>query len=457
LSTAARLWHRERAVFPRRRAPLFYGWVIVATAFVTMAVGVNARTAFSLLFPPILDEFGWSRGETAATFGIGFLAATAYTPFIGILMDRLGPRVVLPAGILVTATGLALAPTARVPWHLYLTLGVLVAAGTLAVSYIAHSLVLPNWFVRRRGLAIGIAFSGVGIGSVTLLPGVQAIIERAGWRTACWALALLLVLAILPLNLVIPRRRPEELGLLPDGDAARRPDGAPAPAVDLVVDRTWAAVDWTLGRAARTARFWWVALGYLGGLFAWYAVQVHQTKYLRELGFSAELAAYALGLVGLTGIVGQVALGHLSDRVGREWAWTGSGLGFVICYVSLLLLPAYPTPALVYVMVAAQGVLGYGLASVFGPIPLELFQGRHFGTIFGTLNLAAGAGAGLGPWLTGLIHDRTGSYAPAFGLAIACSVVSVVAMWLAAPRKVRAVAGRAARPAAARVEESQHA
>jgi MFS family permease len=426
----------------RRPLPFFYGWVIVATAFVTMGIGVNARTAFSLLFPSILDEFGWSRGVTAATFAVGLLAATLYTPFIGLLMDRWGPRVVFPLGILVMCAGLALAPAVRVPWHLYLSLGVLVASGSMAISYIGHSLVLPNWFVRRRGLAIGVAFSGVGLGSITILPVVQGIIERAGWRAACWALAALLLAVLFPLNLLVPRQRPEELGLRPDGESASPGGGAGRRPADDVVDPAWAAVDWTLGRAIRTTRFWWLALAYFGGLFAWYAVQVHQTKYLTELGFSPQFAAYALGLVGLTGIVGQIGLGHLSDRVGREWAWTLGGLGYVVCYATLLQLPAYPVRPLVYLMVAAQGMLGYGLASVFGPIPVELFQGRHFGTIFGTLNLAAGAGAGLGPWLAGVLHDRTGSYAPAFWLAMACSVASVGAIWLAAPRKVRRVAGR---------------
>jgi MFS family permease len=256
-------------------------------------------------------------------------------------------------------------------------------------------------------------------------------------------LAAMLALFVLPLNALVPRRRPEELGLRPDGDDA--PGRAARSASVHVVDRAWAATDWTLGRAVRTSRFWWVFLGYFTGLFAWYAVQIHQTKYLLELGYSAELAGYALGLVGLAGIAGQIVWGHLSDRIGREWAWTASGVGFTLCYLALLALPAHPARWLVYVMVAAQGLLGYGLASVFGAIPMELFQGARYSSIFAVLNLASNAGAGMGPWVAGLVHDRTGSYAPAFWLAIACSVVSVIAVWLAAPRKVRLVAGRAPR------------
>jgi MFS family permease len=433
---------------PGGRLPFFYGWVIVAAAFVTMGISVNARTAFSLFFPPILDEFGWTRGVTAAAFGIGFLIGTVYLPFIGLLMDRLGPRVVFPLSILLMSAGLGLATLARTPWHLYATLGALVTGGSMAVSYIGHSLILPNWFVRRRGLAIGIAFSGVGIGSITLFPWVQAVIDRAGWRAACLALAGLLLTVLLPLNLLVPRQRPDELGLRPDGDAAPRPGGPAGGHPDNVVDREWAAVDWTLGRAARTARFWWVALAFVSGLFAVYAVQVHQTKYLLEVGFAPSTAAWALGWVGLTGIVGQIGLGHLSDRVGREWTWTLAGLGYVVCYAALLAMETHPTRILLWTVVAAQGLLGYGLASVFGPIAAELFQGRHYGTIFGTLGLALNAGAGLGPWVTGFLHDATGSYAPGFAVALACSLVSVGAMWLAAPRKVRAVAGRIPRRAA---------
>jgi MFS family permease len=429
------------------RLPFFYGWVIVGVAFVTMGVGVNARTAFSLLFPPILDEFGWERGVTAGAFSFGFLVSAVLSPSLGRLMDRRGPRVVMELGVLLVASGLMLATLVREPWHLYMTLGVLVGGGSVCLSYTGQAFYLPNWFVRRRGLALSVAFSGVGAGSIILLPWLQVLIERAGWRAACWTLGLLVLVLLAPLNLLL-RRRPEDLGLVPDGD---RPAGdvATGGPGSNVVDTAWAAVDWTLARAARTGRFWWIAAGYFCGLFAWYAVQVHQTRYLVEVGFSPTEAAWALGLVSLVGVPGQIALGHISDRIGREWVWTVGCLGFALCYVALLLLRDAPTPTLLYGMVAAQGMLGYGLTSVVGAIPAEIFQGRRYGTIFGSLMLAAIAGGAAGPWVTGALHDATGSYAPAFQVAILCCVVSAVAIWLAAPRHVRAVAGRVRRPESA--------
>jgi MFS family permease len=425
------------------RLPFFYGWVVVAVAFVTMGVGVNARTAFSLFFPPILDEFGWDRGVTAGAFSFGFLVSAVLSPSLGRLMDRRGPRVVMELGVVLMASGLMLATLMHRAWHLYATLGVLVGGGSVCLGYTGQALFLPNWFVRRRGLALSVAFAGVGVGSIILLPWLQAVIGRSGWRTACWSMGLLMLVVLVPLNLLL-RRRPEDIGLEPDGEGSSRATGG-ARRTDNVVDPAWVAIDWTLGRAARTARFWWIALGYFCALFAWYAVQVHQTKYLVEIGFSTTYAAWALGFVSLAGVPGQIALGHLSDRIGREWVWTVGSLGFVICYVSLLLLRQLPSPGLLYLMVLSQGALGYGVTSVVGAIPAEIFQGRHYGTIFGTLSLASIIGGAAGPWVTGAIHDATGSYALAFAIAIGCSAVSIGAIWLAAPRKVRAVAGRARR------------
>jgi MFS family permease len=230
------------------------------------------------------------------------------------------------------------------------------------------------------------------------------------------------------------------MGLRPDGDAA--PSSSATPPPSNVVNEAWAAVDWTLGRAMRTAPFWWIALAYFSALYAWYAVQVHQTKYLVEIGFSPTVAAWALGLVSLFGIPGQIALGHISDRIGREWIWTVACAGFAICFLALIALEHNPTPVLLYVMVIAQGGLGYGLTSIFGAVVAEIYQGKHYGSIFGTLMLAAIAGGALSPWATGALYDAYGSYALAFWICLALSGLSAVALWLAAPRKVRAVAGR---------------
>src|SRR6266404_1281058 len=241
------------------RLPFFYGWIIVVVTFVTMAIGVNARTAFSLFFPPIINEFGWERGVTAGAFSFGFLVSGAVSPLIGRLMDRAGPRAVMELGVALMAGGLLLAPLTTQPWHLYLTIGVMVGAGSVCLGYSGQSLFLPNWFIRRRGMAMGLAFAGVGIGSITLLPWVQLMIEQTGWRTACTAMGILILVVLAPINLLL-RKRPEYIGLEPDGDAA--PSASSAKPISNIVDPAWAGTDWTLKRAIGTARFWWISLGY---------------------------------------------------------------------------------------------------------------------------------------------------------------------------------------------------
>ena len=141
------------------RLPFFYGWVIVAVVFITMGVAVNARTAFSLLFPPILDEFGWDRGTTAGAFSFGFIVSAIMSPSLGRLMDKRGPLVVNELGVVLIGSGLLLATLVQKPWQLYATLGMLVGGGSVCLGYTGQGLFLPNWFVRRRGLAMSLAFA----------------------------------------------------------------------------------------------------------------------------------------------------------------------------------------------------------------------------------------------------------------------------------------------------------
>jgi MFS family permease len=425
--------HRLR----RHRLPFFYGWLLVGVSFVTMAIGVNARTAFSLLFPPILAEFHWDRGLTAGTFSFGFLISAAITPCVGWLTDRRGPRLVVEAGVVAMGGGLLLASRIEAPWQLYLSLGALVGGGVNLLAYTVQSLYLTNWFVRRRGLALSIAFSGVGVGSVTILPWLQSLIADKGWRAACWSLGLLVLAALAPLNWLL-RGKPADLGLAPDGDVTR------GTASRTGASPEGASADWTLGRSLHTRRFWWLALSYFCALFTWYAVQVHQTKYLTEIGFDPKRAAWALGLVSLVAVPGQVALGHLSDRIRREWVWSIGNGGFVLSCAALLALSAVQTAPLLWLMVVAQGTLGYSLTSVMGAIPVESFPGRNAGSIFGSVMLAAVLGGAAGPWAGGVAHDLTGSYAPLLWLSLGASALSALSVWQGAPRRHAGVSLNAA-------------
>jgi MFS family permease len=420
-----------------RRLPFYYGWVVIAVGFLTLGMGASVRAVFGLLFPPIIEEFGWERGITASVFSVGFILAAIAFPAIGAAVDRWGPQRILALGALVVAAGFVATTVSSTPWHFYLTLGLVVVGGSTSFAYNGHFIFLPSWFERRRGLAIGIACTGAGIIAIVLFPQIQVLIDRGGWRTACLVMASILVVVVVPLNVLLLKRRPADLGLVPDGVPASAAPGSAG--ATRIVDPVWAGTDWTLGKAMRTSRFWCFGLAFHFALFAWYAILVHQTKFLHDLGFDRTLAALALGLVPMFGVAGQLVLGALSDRIGREWTWSLACLGFFVTYLAMLLLARGGHPALVWLLVVAQGLLGYGMTPAIGAIPADLFQGRNYGRIFGVLAIFGSSGAALGPWVLGLVYDRTGSYDAGCLLAMALAAASAGLVWLAAPRKVRGV------------------
>lgn len=426
------------------KLPFFYGWVVIAIVFVTMGIGVNIRTSFSLLYPAILDEFGWDKGTTAAAFTVGFICAGLFSPIIGRLMDFTSPRYLMSGSAFLVAAGLVLSTYSTEPWHIYLTLGTLMIGTGVVITYVGHAMFLPSWFEKKRGLAIGLAFSGVGVGSIILMPLIQETITAEGWREACWLMAGVMLVLVVPLNFFLQKKSPAELGLYPDGHRPVSDESGPATEIiDTVVDGEWVGTEWSLKNALRTSTFWWLSLTCSSGLYVWYAVQIHQTRYLLEIGISAIEASFALGLVGLAGVIGQIYFGYLSDRIGREWVWTIAASGFAICYLLLLVLEYQINSVVLYGMVFVQGALGYALASVFGSMPADLFQGRRYGEILGVMSLLALMGGGIGPWLTGYLYDLNDNYRAAFWVAIALCGVSIFSVWMTAPRKRRLVAGQA--------------
>jgi len=404
-----------------------------------MAVAISARTSFSLLYPEMLDEFGWSRGLTAGAYSLGFIASVAMMPIVGFMMERTGPRVVIPLGALMVAGGFVMLRLIQDPIALYVAMGILIVNGSMAMSYIVHSMFLPNWFVKNRGFAVGLAFSGVGVGALVLLPAFQQLIASEGWRDACIYMAIAVAATIIPLNILFQRNAPQDIGLLPDGaehgrvakNASRGP---------RVLDRTWAARDWTIGSALSTVRFWAMFIAFFGGLFVWYGLQAHQTKYLIDNGFSASFAATALGITAFLGIFGTTAIGAFSDRFGRELAWTLAMAGFGASSVFMVMIGRNPSIELVYLALAGQGLLGYGMSALFGAITAELFAGPRIASILSIMGLGGNLGGGAGAWALGAIYDATGSYEWGFWLCWAIAILSSICVWIAAPGRVRAVA-----------------
>ena len=320
-----------------------------------------------------------------------------------------------------------------------MTIGVLVGAGSVCLGYSGQSLFLPNWFNRRRGLAMGLAFAGVGIGSVTLLPWVQLMIEQTGWRTACTAMGILILVVLAPINLLLRNAAGRHRAA---AGRRRRTDG----------DIGETAVEYRRSRLGRHRLDATARAAHRAVLVDFARLFLRPVHLVRGAGAPDQISArhrlqrqrrgLGAGRGQPLGIPGQIWLGHLSDRVGWEWIWAASCFGFAICFAALIALKFFPSLPLVYLMIFAQGALGYGLTSIMGAGVLEIFQGRQYGSIFGTIMLAALAGGAAGPWLTGVLYDLSGSYTLAFAIGIAVSGLSAVAIWQASPGKVRAVAGQ---------------
>jgi MFS family permease len=336
------------------------------------------------------------------------------------------------------ASGFLVSSMTRNLLHFYIGMGVLMGLGFAALPMSTHGIIVSNWFVRRRGMVMGLVASGMGVGVLAIVPLAQLLISQVGWRNAYRILALLLMIVIVPLNILFQRHRPEDVGLLPDGGIPSSAAGTAKPASSTANDET----EWTLARALHSYRFWALAMGVFAGVMPLHMILIHQVAAAVDAGFSKELAATTLGLTGLFTSPGMILLGSTSDRIGREWAYTLGSLSMIVAITFLLYaqgsLQVWPLYA--YAILFALGFASR--QSLYPTIAADLFHGRHFGAINGALVGFIGAGNGMGPWLGGYLFDLYGNYTGAFWLANVLAFLSVVLIWIAGPGQVRHTAKR---------------
>lgn len=339
-------------------------------------------------------------------------------PPLGWLADRLGPRRLVLAGGGLLALGLVLDGAVSRPWHLYVSFGLLTAAGVAACGWMPAVILVQRWFPRRLGTMLGITSAGIGVGIFVVVPAAQYAIDLVGWRAAFRLFGLVVALWVIPATLWLVRDPPA---------AAPAPATSPGAPVREV----------TPAEAARTARFWLLAVTNLFGAFIIQMLLVHQVAYLVDHGVSSLVAATVVGLVGIGSIVGKGVGGWASDTVGREVTYTFGVVCMSASIGCLGLLALAPGPGWAYAYGALVGV-GYSVTAPLMPaVVADFYRGRHFGTIFGLLHLANAVGGSSGPWVAGWIFDTTGSYAAAFVAALACGAVAATALWLVAPRRLR--------------------
>lgn len=413
---------------PSRALQRYYPWVVVGIAFLTVGVAFGTRNSFALFLVAVTHEFGWSRGAASGALMLGSLLWTLSAPGIGMLLDRFGPRIVLPGGALIMAGGFVVAGLANSLVEFYVGMGVLMGIGFATLPMTVQATFLSNWFVRKRGMAIGAAASGIGLGILLVVPWTQWLISTYGWRAAFWVLAGLLALVIAPLNYFFQRQRPEEMRLKPDF-------GAAVPGPSAARPRAVNARGPSLREALRSWHFWAFAIGVLTGAIPLHMVLIHQVAAVSDAGFSRESAALGLGMIGLFTAPAMVGMGLLADRIGRQLAYA---LGSASLMIGIFLLMMIEHAGQTWLLYAFPPFIAMGFSSrqsLYPTIAADLFHGRAFGAIIGAISLFIGAGAGLGPWLGGALFDWTGSYESAFWAAQATAFASVLFIWLAGRRE----------------------
>jgi sugar phosphate permease len=415
-----------------RGPALFYGWKIVSTGIVGMILIYGIRHSFAVFFTPILEEFTWSRGNISIMMSLNIFIYGFLAPVAGILADRWRPRILMPLGIAILGAATAGCAWAQELWHFYFLFGILMPFGSALSGWPIIAPAIMNWFVKKRGLVMGISQMGGGLSFVYTIF-VKYSILQIGWRLTFLLLAGMLVFVLLPLYLLFFYYRPQDKGLKPYGSGEMVPASAREKKKEAAEIPT--AHDWTLSQILRSSQLWLLVLSYalywgVGG----YLVLAHQVRFAEDAGYSSMFSVSIFALFGVTVFLGQ-SCGFLSDRMGREKTGTLAASLSIIALVALICVRDNSQPWLLYFYSLCFGLGGGLFTPTIYAGSADVFYGRHFGAVSGLLLTGMGVGAVFGPWLGGYIYDVTGSYLPAFTLCIVCIAFSCLTFWIAAPRK----------------------
>jgi MFS family permease len=409
----------------------FYGWVVVGISGLVFAVVRGINDSFGVFLVAFVEEFGWSRAAVAGAFSFGRAVEGAVSVAIGMLSDRLGLRRLVPICACLMALGLVMASRIDSLWMLYISYGLVFAIGVTGVGDLSHLPVISRWFIRKRGMAIGIAMAGMGLGILLVVPLTQNLILHLGWRWAYLALAVLALVTIIPPTLLFQREHPEEMGLLADGEVPDEP-GLHAGVVGTPHRRSVSTLrDWTLRGALATPTLWLLFATRVMTPLGMMMVVPHHVAYLVGQGFDKLTAAFAFGSLGAFSFTGRVVFGSLSDRIGRV---STICLTYSLSIAGTLLLMSLHDPSqtvLLWCHIAIYG-LGFGARGpVTSSLVIDLYHGKQYGAILGFLEIGSGLGGTLGPWFSGFLFDRTGNYTLSFSLSMAVLMLAIACAWLA--------------------------
>ncbi len=390
----------------------------------------GVTNSFSVIFLALVSDFKLiGRAELSGIFSIYIFVFFCGGIVVGPMLDRFGPRIIISLGSALIGFGLFACSLISSPYQLYFFYGLITSLGVCCAGWLPNNVIITNWFVRRRGMAVGIVMSGNGISMLAFIPLAHFFIERIEWRGAFLAIGVISVLWLIPLNSVFQRRSPEDKGFKPDGD-----DYKPMKVTECQGEIQLNTQRWTLSNALQNRSFWMICFAFFCNPFANFTMVLHQVALVVGRGFEPIYATSVLGMVGIFAMAGRIIGGIISDRIGREQSYCIFLGCFALAVVFLFFLNKERSWILfLYIVLAGLG-MGVGGAMV-PPILADLFPGPSLGRIIGISMAFGGMGAGLGSWFAGYLYDITGNYTWALVSVLIAVIGAIIFVWIAAPRR----------------------
>lgn len=394
------------------------GPLLLAGAFVTFAISAALMHSYAVFLVAFLEEFRWSRAETSLAFSVSQLVGGASAPFVGALVDRLGPRRLVLLGGSVLALGLLGSAYLHALWQLIILYGILMTIGANCLGLVVFVPMLSRRFVDNRGMAISVVQSANGFARAVSAPVAQILISTIGWRHAYLAQGALMAALVWPLAMLFSRTEaPARIS-----PSSRLPGGEGA------TDRP-ARRDWTLAEAMATRHFWLLFTVYLCTGLGSFFVSLHQLAFAVDVGFDKLYAASVLGLGALLSVAGTIVTGTLSDYIGRELSAVLAYAVSIVGVICALFITGPDHAWLLWIHACFFGLTWGARGPAVTAKTADLFPGPNLGAILGVITVGTGIGSAVGAWGAGWIFDISGSYRLAFVASIVSYLVGCAAFW----------------------------
>jgi OFA family oxalate/formate antiporter-like MFS transporter len=366
---------------------------------------------FGVFLVPLTTEFGWGRGALSGAYSASFLLSGFLGIIAGRFSDKYGPRILLTVSGLLMGIGLLLMSYINSLWQVYLVWGLVVGVGwgSCLIPVIST---IPRWFEEKRGLATGIAVSGIGIGGIIWPLLAQWLISAYGWQRAFFILGLIIFAIIIPLAQFM-KHSPERTGVKAYGEAG------------TVIDEQSSALNggFSFNQVIRTSRFWMLGLLHFCFLFSVHVLIVHIVPYAVRIGFSAAVAASILSVIAGSSVFGRLAIGFVSDKIGGRLAMSAC---LIIATLALIWLQFAQEAWMLYIFAVVFGLAWGGMVPLGTVVTAGLFGLKSLGAILGSILLIGTMGGGVGTPLAGTIFDITESYSLAFSICAALGALAII-------------------------------